>query len=41
MFGPGNWNVDVALLKNFSLTKDRGRYLQIRLEAYNVAITRT
>jgi outer membrane receptor protein involved in Fe transport len=36
VFGPGNWNVDAALLKNFNLTKDSSRYLQVRLEAYNV-----
>jgi hypothetical protein len=34
VFGPGNWNVDAALLKNFSLT--RAQYVQFRLEAYNL-----
>jgi len=34
VFGPGNWTVDAALLKNFSVGGPR--YLQLRIEAYNV-----
>jgi outer membrane receptor protein involved in Fe transport len=34
VFGPGNWTVDAALLKNFRLGD--ARYVQLRLEAYNV-----
>jgi outer membrane receptor protein involved in Fe transport len=36
VFGPGRWNVDAGLLKNFHFTKSESRYLQFRLEAYNV-----
>ncbi len=36
VFGPGWWNVDAALLKNFRLTQSGGRYFQFRLEAYNL-----
>jgi hypothetical protein len=36
VFGPGNWNVDGALLKNFHFTKSEDKYVQFRLEAYNV-----
>ena len=34
VFGPGSWTVDAALLKNFAV--GRSRYLQLRLEAYDV-----
>lgn len=36
VFGPGWWNVDAALLKNFRLTQSRDRMIQLRLEAYNI-----
>jgi Carboxypeptidase regulatory-like domain/TonB-dependent Receptor Plug Domain len=36
VFGPGNWNVDAALLKNFRFGQNKARYLQFRIEAYNV-----
>jgi hypothetical protein len=36
VFGPGNWNVDGALLKNFRFGGSEARYLQFRFEAYNL-----
>jgi hypothetical protein len=36
VFGPGNWNVDAALMKSFRLSSTQSRYLQFRLEAYNL-----
>jgi hypothetical protein len=36
VWGPGNWNVNAALLKNFRFSSSHSRYLQFRLEAYNV-----
>ena len=36
VFGPGWWNVDAALLKNFHLTQSKDRYFQVRFEAYNL-----
>ena len=34
VFGPGRWNVDAAMLKNFHLTESK--YFQFRFEAYNL-----
>jgi hypothetical protein len=36
VFGPGNWNVNAALLKNFRVSDSGRSYFQFRLEAYNV-----
>jgi outer membrane receptor protein involved in Fe transport len=36
VIGPGNWNVDAALLKDFRLSASGSTYLQLRLEAYNL-----
>jgi outer membrane receptor protein involved in Fe transport len=36
VFGPGNWTIDGALLKNFHFTKSESQYAQFRLEAYNL-----
>jgi hypothetical protein len=36
VWGPGNWTVNAALLKNFRFSSSQSRYLQLRLEAYNV-----
>jgi hypothetical protein len=32
---PGNYNYDVSLMKSFFLTRERGTYLQLRLEGNN------
>ena len=33
---PGTHNQDLALLKNFPMGSEEGRYLQLRLEMFNV-----
>lgn len=34
-WGPGYWNFDMSLFKNFALSKDTNRALEFRVETYN------
>lgn len=32
---PGYWNMDASLFKNFPISEDRGRFIQLRFEMFN------